>query len=71
MAKRNFKPVDAGASIGSITFISPSRLAEEKKTGVVLAGTFVESLASQFSDIFCNPNPSKKYNRCRPQQKVQ
>jgi hypothetical protein len=50
MAKRNFKPVDAGASIGSITFIRPSRLAEEKKTGVVLEGTFVESLPNQFDN---------------------
>tara|TARA_R100001132_G_C3196099_1_gene45741 strand:+ start:63 stop:416 length:354 start_codon:yes stop_codon:yes gene_type:complete len=48
MAKRNFKPVDANASLGSITFIRPSKLAEEKKTGIILEGTFVESLPNQF-----------------------
>ena len=50
MAKRNFKPVDAGASLGSITFIRPSRLAEEEKTGVILEGTFVESIPNQFDN---------------------
>jgi len=49
MGKRNFKPVDAGASLGSITFIRPSKLAEEKKTGIVLEGTYVESLPNQFN----------------------
>ena len=48
MGKRNFKPVDAGASLGSITFIRPSKLAEESRTGVILEGTFVESLPNQF-----------------------
>ena len=50
MAKRNFKPVDEGASLGSITFIRPSRLAEEEKTGVILEGTFVESIPNQFDN---------------------
>ena len=50
MAKRNFKPVDEGASLGSITFIRPSRLAEEGKTGVILEGTFVESIPNQFDN---------------------
>jgi len=50
MAKRNFKPVDAGASLGSINFIRPAKLAEENKTGVILEGTFVESLPNQFND---------------------
>ena len=50
MAKRNFKPVDAGASLGSITFIRPSRLAEEGKSGIILEGTFVESLPNQFDN---------------------
>ena len=50
MAKRNFKPVDAGASLGSITFIRPAKLAEEKRTGVVVEGTFVESIPNQFDD---------------------
>ena len=50
MAKRNFKPVDAGASLGSITFIRPSKLAEESRTGVILEGTFVESIPNQFDN---------------------
>ena len=50
MAKRNFKPVDAGASLGSITFIRPSKLAEENKTGIILEGTYVESIPNQFDD---------------------
>ena len=50
MAKRNFKPVDAGASLGSITFIRPSKLAEEEKTGIILEGTYVESIPNQFDD---------------------
>jgi hypothetical protein len=50
MAKRNFKPVDENASLGSITFIRPAKLAEEKKTGIILEGTFVESLPNQFDD---------------------
>lgn len=48
MAKRNFKPVE-GMSSG-ITFIRPAKLAEEKKTGIILEGTFVESLPNQFDD---------------------
>jgi len=48
MGKRNFKPVDANASLGSITFIRPSMLAEEGKSGVILEGTFVESLPNAF-----------------------
>ena len=50
MGKRNFKPVDAGASLGSITFIRPSKLAEEEKTGIILEGTYVESIPNQFDD---------------------
>ena len=50
MAKRNFKPVDANASLGSITFIRPAKLAEEGKTGIILEGTYVESLPNQFND---------------------
>ena len=50
MAKRNFKPVDANASLGSITFIRPAKLAEENKTGIILEGTYVESLPNQFND---------------------
>jgi len=49
MGKRNFKPVDAGASLGSITFIRPSKLAEDGKTGIILEGTYVESLPNQFN----------------------
>ena len=49
MAKRNFKPVDGNASLGSITFIRPSKLAEEETRGVILEGTFVESLPNQFN----------------------
>ena len=50
MGKRNFKPVDAGASLGSITFIRPSKLAEENRTGVIVEGTYVESIPNQFDD---------------------
>tara|TARA_R110000824_G_scaffold17339_5_gene70569 strand:+ start:4975 stop:5328 length:354 start_codon:yes stop_codon:yes gene_type:complete len=50
MAKRNFKPVDAGASLGSITFIRPALLAKEERTGIVVEGTYVESLPNQFDD---------------------
>ena len=50
MGKRNFKPVDAGSSLGSITFIRPSQLAEENRTGVVVEGTYVESIPNQFDD---------------------
>jgi hypothetical protein len=50
MAKRNFKPVDTGASLGSITFIRPSKLAEEERTGVILEGTYVESIPNQFNE---------------------
>ena len=48
MAKRNFKPVDSKSSLGSITFIRPSILATENRTGVIVEGTFVESLPNQF-----------------------
>ena len=47
MAKRNFKPVE-GMSAG-ITFIRPSKLAEEETKGVILEGTYVESLPNQFN----------------------
>ena len=50
MAKRNFKPVDSKSSLGSITFIRPSKLAEENKTGIILEGTYVESIPNQFDD---------------------
>ena len=47
MAKRNFKPVENMPS--GITFIRPSKLAEEETRGVILEGTFVESLPNQFN----------------------
>ena len=50
MGKRNFKRVDEGASLGSITFIRPSKLAEENRTGVIVEGTYVESIPNQFDD---------------------
>ena len=49
MGKRNFKsPISREPS--NITFLRPAKLAEENTEGVILEGTFIESLPNQFDD---------------------